>query len=353
MNLLRTPPRRIVVFRALMLGDLLCATPALRALDRAFPQAEIALVGLPWARELVERLDCVDRFIAFPGFPGLPEQPCDVARLPAFLVEVQAAGFDLAVQLHGSGPVCNPLVAAFGAKATAGFHDGRCWYPRSDADLWRRWPTAGHEIERLLALTDHLGLARDGTHLDFPVTDGDRQALGRLWPDSAAAGAYVCVHVGAQLPSRRWHPERFAEVADGLAASGRRVALTGTAAEAELCRDVQQRMRLPAVDLSGQTNLWTLGALIEGAECVVCNDTGISHVASALGTPSVVVACGSDVARWAPLDRQRHRVLWHDMPCRPCARVHCPESHGCAAGVDVAAVMRSAAALLPPIPVSV
>ena len=96
-----------------------------------------------------------------------------------------------------------------------------------------------------------------------------------------------------------------------------------------------------AVNLVGRTTLWTLGALVEGAERVVCNDTGVSHVAAALGTPSVVVASGSDVARWAPLDRARHRVLWQPMPCRPCAHAVCPYEHGCARGIDVPQVLEA------------
>ncbi|HEX5497698.1 MAG TPA: hypothetical protein VFX03_00665, partial [Thermomicrobiales bacterium] len=64
-------PRRIAVFRALALGDLLCATAALRALRGRFPCAEIALIGLPWSAALAERLDTIDRVIPFPGWPGI------------------------------------------------------------------------------------------------------------------------------------------------------------------------------------------------------------------------------------------------------------------------------------------
>ena len=69
-------------------------------------------------------------------------------------------------------------------------------------------------------------------------------------------------------------------------------------------------MRRRAIDLAGKTTLGALGALIEGAEALVCNDTSVSHIAAALACPSVVVSCGADVARWAPLDADRHRVLW-------------------------------------------
>jgi ADP-heptose:LPS heptosyltransferase len=339
------PIERIAVFRALMLGDLLCAVPALRALRRGFPAARITLVALPWARALAGRLDCVDDFIEFPGAPGLPEVVCDVRRLPGFLADVQSRRFDLALQLHGSGAIVNPLVASFGARHCAGFADARAWVPPEDAGLFAPWPDTGHEVERLLVLTDHLGLPRRGLELDFPVTEADRAELLQVWPD-AQRDRYVCVHAGSQLPSRRWDPNRFAEVADAIARSGRTVVLTGAGSEAALVAQVRAAMREPSVDLSGRTSLWTLGALVEGAEAVVCNDTGLSHIAAALRRPSVVIACGSDTRRWAPLDRARHRVLAHELPCRPCAHRVCPTGHECAAAIGVQAVIEQVSAQL-------
>ena len=339
--LLPRAPQRIAVFRALMLGDLLCATPALRALRHGFPEADITLIGLPWAREFALRLGSVDSFIEFPGFPGLPESECAAERLPAFLSEVQARRFDLVLQMHGSGTVTNPLVATFSGVRMAGFRNAHSWVPHRDEALFCDWPEAGHEIDRLLRLTDRLGLPRQGRKLDFPLTDDDRRRCAALWPD-AVSSRYVCVHAGAQLPSRRWNVDRFADVADQLAADGREVVLTGSDKEEHLCAELAERMRHRSVNLAGRTDLWTLGALLERADCVVCNDTGVSHVASAVATPSVVVSCGSDVDRWAPLERSRHRVFWRAMPCRPCQHVHCPEIDGCASGVDPAEVADAA-----------
>ena len=343
------PMRRIAVFRALVLGDMLAAVPALRVLRAAFADAEITWIGLEATRSMARRLDhLVDDFIALPGYPGLPEVPVDAAALPGFFAAVRSRRFDLALQLHGSGNIVNPLVASFGARHTAGFFDAAAQVPRADAALYAPWPTEGHEILRLLALTDHLGLPRQGTGLEFPLGAADRAGLDAKWPRPAGARPYVCIHAGAQLPSRRWGADRFAAVADAVDAAGRDVVLTGSAGEVSLVAEVLRRMRSPATNLAGHTSLGELGVLIEGAEAIVCNDTGVSHIAAALRCPSVVISSGADVGRWAPLDATLHRVLWQAMACRPCAHAVCPIGHPCAAAISPASV---AAAL--PLPVRV
>jgi ADP-heptose:LPS heptosyltransferase len=101
------------------------------------------------------------------------------------------------------------------------------------------------------------------------------------------------------------------------------------------------------LDLAGRTSLWQLGALLERAALVLCNDTGVSHVAAALKVPSVVISSGADVARWAPADAGLHRVQWAAAPCRPCAFRTCPHAgHPCATDVTVAAVHAAARAQL-------
>jgi ADP-heptose:LPS heptosyltransferase len=328
------PPARIVVFRALMLGDMLCAVPALRALRQGWPQAHIALVGLPWAADLAARLSCVDEFIELPSVPGLPESARGSPTLPAFLEQMRARRFDLAIQMHGSGGVSNPLVRAFGARRTIGFSE------TGAPPDWLPWPRHGPETERLLQLTDALGLPRRGEQLEFPLVDQDRAEAARLLQPLREGRPYVCVHGGAQLASRRWPAQRFAAVADALAASGRTVVLTGAASETALVASITGAMHHEAIDLVGRTSLWTLGAVIEGAERVVCNDTGVSHIAAALARPSIVVSSGGEVARWAPADRGLHRVLWEPMACRPCSHAVCPSGHACALAVTVPQVLR-------------
>ena len=338
--------RHVAVFRALQLGDMLATVPALRALRMALPEATISLIGLPWACTFVERFgNYLDRLIEFPGFPGLPECELEIGAIPAFLSRMQEERFDLVLQMHGSGGITNPLVVLFGAKQVAGFYLPGQFCP--DPTRFLSYPPNDPEIAVHVRLMQFLGVPPQGMHLEWPLGEDDRGELGMLAAHHGLQrGGYVCVHPGAQLASRRWPVDRFAAVADALAARGLRVVLTGTAGEAHLTRAVAAAMQAPAVDLAGQTSLGSLGALVESARLIVCNDTGVSHVAAALRVPSVVIASGSDVARWRPLDHERHRVLWHDTDCRPCAYSVCPIGHSCALGVSVQSVLREADDLL-------
>jgi len=303
-------PDTILVFRALQLGDMLCAVPALRALREAHPRAKITLVGLPWARAFSAHYrGYIDDFIEFPGYPGLPERACDAARVPAFFAATQARRFDLVVQLHGSGLVSNPLCALLGGRQLAGFYRPGCFCP--DPTRFLAYPVDGREVRRLLALTYFLGCPDVGEQLEFTVTNADEEMLVRAlgaprWLD----GDFVCLHPGARQAEKRWPSANFALVADALAADGLQVVLTGSAAECGLTQAVCRAARAPLIDTAAlDLPLGALAALLSRARLLVSNDTGVSHLASALELPSVILFLATDPGRWAPLDSERHRAL--------------------------------------------
>ncbi len=300
---------RIAVLRALQLGDLLCAVPALRALRAVAPRARITLIGLPWARAFVDRFrHYLDGFFEFPGFPGLPEREPSLADLPAFLAAAASERFDLAIQMHGSGEITNPVAVLLGARHTAGFYVPGQFCP--DSERFLPYPSAAPEVHRHLKLMAFLGAPSRGDHLEFPIRSEDRAALAALVaPKRLQPREYVCVHPGARAADRRWQPHAFARVADEAAALGLRVVLTGSDEERPLTAAVAASMRYQALDLAGRTSLGSLAALIERARALASNDTGVSHIAAALGVPSVVIFTASDPARWAPLDRRRHRAV--------------------------------------------
>jgi ADP-heptose:LPS heptosyltransferase len=297
--------RSIAVIRALALGDMLCAVPALRALRRVYPEARISLVGLSWSRELVGRFGAyLDEHLEFPGFPGIPEVVGEPGRIVRFLAEMQARRFDLAIQLQGDGVAMNAFAALFGARHVAGFvPPGLPALADPASGTWLEYPSRGSEVDRLLALAAALGAPRHiDRRLEFPICEDDLAALdatlaGRLTPDAP----FAVIHAGGSTPGRRWLPARFAAVADPLARQGLRIVLTGTQDESAVAATVARAMGAEPLDLTGRTVLGALAALLARARVVVSNDTGVAHLAAAVGAPSVTVFSASDRDRWAPV----------------------------------------------------
>lgn len=302
--------RRVAVVRSLEgLGDFLCLIPALRSLRVALPQATITLVGLPKIQSLVQRFHhYIDTLLAFPGYPGLPEQALKLQEIPPFLAAAQSQCFDLVLQMHGSGVITNPLTILLGGKRNAGFFLPGQYCPEPDSFL--PFCADEPEIRRYLRLIKHLDITVQGEELEFPLYEGDYQALSAIEATSQLLPEhYICIHPGASIIDRRWSPKRFAIVADTLARQGYQIVLTGSSEEVPLTQVVARFMQTPSINLAGCTSLGALAVLLAGACLLVCNDTGVSHLAAALKVPSVIIFTTSNPDRWAPLDCIRHRVV--------------------------------------------
>lgn len=257
----------LLVLRALKLGDLLVAVPALKGLRRAFPGHRLLYAAQGWLAEALELVG---------GFELLPTHGLDqpLAKDPGSV--------DVAVNLHGGGPESRARVAALRANRTIG-HAG----PLLAGPPWRE---DLHERERWVRLLEWHGIAAD---------PGD-VAIARPKAASPASGAAV-LHVGAAYGSRLWPVERFAEVARVLAAGGRRVVFTGGAAEALRAAEVCLLAGLPAESvLAGKLGLGAFASTVAEAAVLVSADTGAAHLASAYGTPSVVLFGPASPDIWGP-----------------------------------------------------
>lgn len=304
--------KKIGIFRALQLGDMLCIIPAMRALRYAYPSAHITLLGLPWGKSFTERFSSYfDDFVHFPGFPGLPEQPFDAPTTVDFLKGIQGK-FDLLLQMQGNGTVINPMMELFGARYTGGFYTPGDF--AANQEYYLPYPNFGPEPERHVLLMEHLGIPGQGNELEFPLMEKDYTDYEKLQLP-IEPGHYVCIHPGSRGAWRQWPTAHFAALADYCAEQGLKVVITGTKEEAGIINEVIGHMRHPAIDTAGITTLGAVGVLIKQARMLVSNCTGVSHMASAFKTPSIVISMDGEPERWGPINKNRHYTInWLEEP---------------------------------------
>lgn len=343
-------PRRIAIFRALQLGDLLLAVPALRAIRAGFPGAEITLIGLPWAQPFVRRLHSyVDRFVEFVGFPGISEVDVVPERTACFVEEQQAYGYDLVIQMHGSGRTSNRFALALGSRMTVGYYEDK---RPEGLTLGAPYPDDQPEVYRNLGLARLLGCPKGDPRLDpkleFPLCNKDHAeatALLRRMPH--ANRPWIGLHVGARLPARRWPAGHFASLADAFVQRfNAQVILTGSSDEETVVQTVIEQMVTQPINLTGKTSLGGLAALISELDLFVSNDTGPAHLANAVDTASITIFGPADYRRWAPLDQIRHPIVRLPVECSPCGYWECPIDHRCLRWVSPDMVFQVAENLL-------
>ncbi|MGI8951296.1 MAG: glycosyltransferase family 9 protein [Chitinophagaceae bacterium] len=304
--------QKIAVFRALQLGDLLCTVPAFRALRNAYPDAEITLLSLPWASEFVKRFsNYFDRFVHFPGYPDLPEQEYNAKALADFIQKMRDEQFDLLLQMQGNGTIVNNLLRQFGATCVAGFYNEESFI---NSEFFMPYPNYGSEIERHLLLMQHLGIPSQGTQLEFPLTEKDQKDFDDLllpiFPKK-----YVCIHPGSRGAYRQMPPQYFAALADYCIEQEFIVVITGTKSETDISKEVIKCMKHFAIDVTGKTSLGAVAILIKNAFALISNCTGVSHIAAAMQTPSIVISMDGEPERWAPLNKELHKVIdWTKNP---------------------------------------
>lgn len=269
------------MLRALGLGDLLTGVPAMRALRRACPEHEVVLAAPRVLEPLVSLAGVADRVLDSSGLAALSwegEPP------------------ELAVNLHGRGPQSHQLLQALAPGGLVAFGCPAAGHPGPS------WDEEEHERHRWCRLLEEaLGVEADP---DDVRLEGPQQ--------SAAAPGAVVVHPGAAYASRRWPPDRYGAVAASLREDGYDVVVTGGPDEVALAGRVAERAGLPEqAVLAGRTDLGQLAAQVAGARLVICGDTGTAHLATAFGTPSVLLFGPMPPARWGPSRQGPHEVIWH------------------------------------------
>ena len=326
-------------------GDVLLAGPAVRAIAAAC--ARVTMLAGPRGADAARLLPGVDEVMVWQApwvaFDPPPVRPDALAGLTS---QIAARGCTEAVIFTSSHQ--SPLPTALVLRL-AGVHRIAALsvdYPGSLLDVRYRRDADVPEPQRAL------GLARAAGY-ELPPGDDGTLAVRQPLPGTGALtgpGPYVVLHPGASAPARRWPASRWAEAAALLAARGQRVILTGGPAERVLTAAVSQGIHGQITDLGGRTSLAELAAVLAGADAVLVANTGVAHLAAAVGTPVVsLFAPVVPAARWAPYGVPFTLLGDQHAPCRDSRAVRCPvPGHPCLTGVSAEAACRALAELRTP-----
>lgn len=280
---MRTTSRpTLLVLRALGLGDFLTSVPAIRAIARAFPEHYRVLAAPEYLAPLVRLCGGMDEVVDAAPLAPLPEDLGNV---------------DVGVNLHGRGSQSHGVLLRTHPRRLIAFAHSEI----AQTQGFPEWRPDEHEIDRWCRMLRESGIPADVNDLEIAAPRGDARSRGA-----------IVVHPGAASESRRWPADRWVDLCKRLCAQGHRIVMTGSSAEFRRCRFIAKAAHLPIhTVLAGSTDLEELACIAASARAIVCGDTGIAHIATALRTPSVVLFGPTSPRYWGPpANRPYHRVLW-------------------------------------------
>jgi heptosyltransferase-3 len=313
--------RRVLVVRLRSIGDTVLATPSIYALRRFLPDAQIDILLESWVAPVLEGLALVDNIITVER--ASTASRARVARL------LRATRYDVAYNLHG-GTTATLLMRAAGAKHRVGFSSYQ--YSRllnhvapTPTELWGQEKT--HSVEQQLALLGWTGV---------PVSDRPRTRLAVTEKAAASvalrlraakvdeAKPLALIHPAAAFDTKQWATSNFARVVEDLSARGFKAVAIAAPSEKQVITELVENS---AVHIATFTDLSLpeVAALAARSRLFVGNDSGIAHMAAAVGTPSVVIFGSSNVAHWRPWTVAPSEVVREELPCQPCPGYFCAE----------------------------
>jgi lipopolysaccharide heptosyltransferase II len=306
--------RRILFIRLDRVGDVVLSTPAIEALKRGFPGAEITVLLRPQTAALLENNPHVDRLVVLDPGAG----PAERYRV---LQDLRQQRFDLAVDPCVDWTLSTAMIAWLsGARFRIGYPcGGREAFFTTIAE---HPGDHAHMADVILGTLMPLGIDRPNPQPRLYLTNEERkQAAGWLAERTGGVKPLIGIHPGAYYATQRWLPEHFAVLADRLQERFD-VVLVGGPADEGLVQRIQSLMSGTTLKVVTPDIRW-FAALLSSCRLLVCNNSGPLHVASALGIRTVSFMGPTVKELWSPLG-EKHTVLRIDgLPCIGCNRGVC------------------------------
>ncbi len=314
---------RVLVVKLRSIGDTVLATPSLIALRRFLPDAQIDILLEDWVAPLLEGFEEIDNVIAV--------GPGSLSRF-AVMRRLRRERYDVAFNLHG-GTTSTFFTAASTAKHRVGYREYQYSFLynhlySSSADFWKRDPT--HSAEQQLALLGFAGVPVEDrpksrlTVSQAAVDSLESKLKPRLSQISVLKSDIALLHPAAAFATKQWAAENFARAAEYLNGRGLQAVAIVAKNENEVLEKLNAASRVPIVSFDDLT-LPEIAALSSKAALFVGNDSGIAHIAAAVGTPSVVIFGSSNRDHWRPWTDARNEIVFEKFACQPCPGYECKE----------------------------
>jgi len=332
----RPVPGPVCVIQMNALGDVVMATPLLRALVDAFGPGQVDVVAREHTAPLLENFHGLGRIIRVKSHLYWRD-PASVLAFFRLAWQVRnrryQAVLDLSRLMQSAW-----LTYLSGSDKRVGLRLTRVLGPfkldslgyiytdEIDADA------NAHMVQQNLSLLAPFNVASVSARLEFSPTVNDRlTATAWLEVHGVKAGQpYAVIHPGAKWPPKRWPVGRFRQVATHLQARGIAVVLAGDANDRLLICSIAEGMNIAPIALAGELELGAVGALIQHARLLIGNDSALMHLASALGTPTLALFGPTYPNHTGPLGRLG-RAIAKPISCRPCrlyfTRDRCERGH--------------------------
>ncbi len=307
--------------------------PALASIREGLPKRHIAVLTKPWVADIFSNNPLVDETILYES-PGIHEGVRGKWRLAR---ELGKKHFDLAILFQNAFEAA--LIAYLaGIPRRAGYNTDARGILLTRAVPVNGMIKKGHQVDYYRAMTAGLGFQSRPSHPSLTLTKAQREEGERILDSRGLQRERRLIGFapGASYgPAKQWFPERFAVLADRLSRDwGARILIFGSQGDRGIASQLIRNARREIVDFTGQTTLEQAMGLMARCRLFVTNDSGLMHVAAALGVPVVAVFGSTDPARTGPLG-ENCRLVRKPLPCAPCLKTHCPEKRECMEKITV------------------
>ncbi len=333
------PNAHILVVKMAGIGDLLLATPALRALRESYRDARIDLLVTPDSAGILNGWNVIDNiFVLNKYLFDYPQQmlkhPRNLLQLSPLWHDLRNGHYDVVLLMHHLtlpfGRLKHQmLMRATSAKWRVGLDNGHGWF--LNVHVKDNGFGAIHEADYDLALVEAVGATTKDKRLTVPLSEDERQQARDILYENESSDTIkrpiIAMHPGSggYSTARRWSPERFAQLADTLyAAVGGQLVLMGGPEEADLHRHIMNMMQsaMPARSLAGRGSIKVAAAVLELVDLFVGNDSSLMHLAVTGGAPTVAIYGLTNQQAWGPytggVPVRRAIIVSLDLPCMPC-----------------------------------